>query len=146
MTSCSEKFGSAHGRVRPFEWTARKRFSTKGTWSMATSPSRAWRMLFGLVAILIWAAPLCSDERLKETQHPPVRWMAFHSYLRDLATVKQFGELGIDCVTCFPANTLSSVGYPIVLIHRFGLGQTCTILPYWTSSLRTSSLPTLGQR
>jgi len=38
--------------------------------------------------------------------------MAFHSYLRSLDTVRQFGDLGVDTVTCFPANTLSSVGVP----------------------------------
>lgn len=45
-------------------------------------------------------------------QSPRVRWMAYHSYRRELSTVKRFGELGIDVVTCFPANNLSSVGVP----------------------------------
>ncbi len=42
----------------------------------------------------------------------PVRFMGYHSYLRDLTTLKEFGALGIDVVTFFPANTLSSVGVP----------------------------------
>ncbi len=76
---------------------------------MVTSRCRArWTIFWFLVC----ATPLCSDEPTQRTQHPPVRWMAFHSYLRDLATVKRFGELGIHTVTCFPANTLSSVGVP----------------------------------
>jgi len=42
----------------------------------------------------------------------PIRFMGYHSYRRDLSTIKEFGTLGIDVVTCFPANTLSSVGVP----------------------------------
>jgi|GEM_PF-4372318 len=132
---------------------------------MVTSPCRAWWAIFWFLPILVCATPVCSDEPTQRTQHPPVRWMAFHSYLRDLATAKRFGEepipkfplplgegwgegkasseaiektssdsshphprplsrrtgegrlwdsleLGIHTVTCFPANTLSSVGVP----------------------------------
>lgn len=53
-----------------------------------------------------------SDRARLTPQSQHVRWMAYHSYRRDLTTVKRFGELGVDVVTCFPANTLSSVGVP----------------------------------
>lgn len=62
-----------------------------------------------LLAALIWAGAAYGGDA---TAGEPVRWMAFHSYKRDLATVRRFGELGIDTVTCFPANNLSSVGVP----------------------------------
>jgi len=66
------------------------------------------RAHFALMLAFLSAWPVWDGAAAGE----PVRWMAFHSYQRDLATVRRFGELGIGTVTCFPANTLSSVGVP----------------------------------
>jgi len=79
---------------------------------MATVIDKIWRVFFVSFVIAVSAVSVLGEETLDFRQHPPVRWMAFHSYLRNLATVKQFGELGVNTVTCFPANTLSSVGVP----------------------------------
>lgn len=71
------------------------------------------KTLFGiLLGAVVCLMPVSAEETTDSGKHPAVRWMAFHSYLRDLSTVKQFGDLGVDVVTCYPANTLSSVGVP----------------------------------
>jgi len=40
------------------------------------------------------------------------RWFAFHLYSQDLETVKVFGRICVNVVTCFPANNLCSLGVP----------------------------------
>jgi len=81
----------------------------KGMRAIKRKPLLFFCVLLDAVAFLV---AVCPGETPETGRHPPVRWMAFHSYSRNLSTVKQFGELGVNVVTCFPANTLSSVGVP----------------------------------
>lgn len=71
-----------------------------------------WRLGLLLTGVVLLACRNCLSARGEERPAQPVRFMAYHSYLRDLSTISEFGGLGINVVTCFPANTLSSVGVP----------------------------------